>query len=467
MRKPIRLLAVMLLVCLALSGMSAHALYNNELFQDVPGDAWYCEAAYYANDHGLMQGTADYSFSPNLTTTRGMVVTILHRIEDEPRLSGKAFSDVAADKWYAPAVAWASANGIVDGYTNDKFGPNDPITREQMAAILYRYAKYRQLDVSGKAALDRYADAGAISAYASDAMAWANAQGLINGVTASTLVPKGSATRAQVATIFMRFNEQFMDPPRPDDPNAVWLLTSIDKEVGGRHSVTVFWHDQEGYYTTARTPAEGTVTEIFTTHPTNDKAATTEQTRVNGQWMTTVDYDEAGRLLREYDHTTDEQTVYSYDLNGNPTGAVFYSPKSGFQSGIVYWLRYALNPNGSVRSITRWDNVSDTYIALPDTMVVSDADAVFHSGEYRYYDADGNLVRVTGANAAGMPIDAGWESTYAYDSEGRRIRETYTDADGTQTTTCAYDEWDHLVKMVVTDRGSTTTYTYTYKAFVF
>ena len=464
MHKLSRFLILALAVVLLLSAAPAHALYNTEMFADVPGGAWYCEAAYYVNDHGLMQGTDHFHFSPDMTTTRGMIVTILHRIEGEPQAAGKAFSDVAAGRWYAVAVAWASANGIVNGYPDGRFGPNDPITREQMAAILFRYAAYRGADVSQRAELSRYRDAGSVSAWAKDAMAWANAAGLINGVTTSTLVPRGSATRAQAAAIFMRFNEQFIDPPHPEDPDAVWLLTSIDEEVGGRHSLTVFWHDQEGHLTTARTPAEGIVTEIHRNFNTYAPVAATEQTIVNGKLVSTVEYDADGNVLTVYDHATDEQISYRYNEDGVPVKAIFYSPTSGFQSGILYWLRYEHNPDGSVQSITRWDNVNDTYVFRPDELV-TDADAVFHSGEYHHYDAAGKLIRITGANAAGQPIDAGWEYAYRYDAAGRVIRETYTGPEGTTVTTYEYDAWDHVVKETVTENGVTTTYTYTYRAF--
>lgn len=144
-------------------------------------------------------------------TSRAMIVTILYRLENEPAVSGKSpFTDVAAGQWYTNAVAWAAANGIVTGTTDTTFAPNGNITREQMAAILYRYASYKGLDVSRQADLSGYADASAISAYAKQAMAWANGQGLITGVTATTLNPGGNAVRAQAATILMRLCEQVL-----------------------------------------------------------------------------------------------------------------------------------------------------------------------------------------------------------------------------------------------------------------
>ena len=134
-----------------------------------------------------------------------MIVTILHRMEGSPTVVGETFTDAADGQYYSDAVSWASANGIVSGYGNGKFGPDNPITREQMAAILYRYAQYKGYDVSQSADLSKYKDAEQVSSYAKTAIAWANAEGLINGVTQTTLIPQGNATRAQVATILTRF----------------------------------------------------------------------------------------------------------------------------------------------------------------------------------------------------------------------------------------------------------------------
>ena len=159
-------------------------------------------------DKGMMTGVSADRFAPASTTTRGMIVTILYRLENEPAVSGgSAFTDVESGAWYADAVAWAAANDIVNGTSATTFAPNSPITREQMAAILYRYAAYKGYDVSQKADLSGYTDAASISGYAKDALAWANAQKLITGVTDTTLNPQGSATRAQVATILMRLCE--------------------------------------------------------------------------------------------------------------------------------------------------------------------------------------------------------------------------------------------------------------------
>ncbi len=177
-------------------------------FADVAVDAWYADAVQYVYENGMMSGTSETTFSPDLTTTRGMIVTILYRLENEPTVTGTtAFTDVAADQYYANAVAWAAQNGIVSGIDATIFAPNNAITREQMAAILYRYAQFKGYDVSVKADLSVYTDAAQVSTYATDAMAWANGAQLITGTSQTTLTPAGNATRAQVATILMRFCE--------------------------------------------------------------------------------------------------------------------------------------------------------------------------------------------------------------------------------------------------------------------
>ena len=176
-------------------------------FTDVDVDDWFYEAVEYVYDNGMMNGTTSTKFGPNAQLTRGMIVTILYRLENEPAVSGNDFVDVNPSQYYADPIAWAAKNGIVTGYGDGTFGPDKSITREQLAAILYRYASYKGYDVSKSADLSAYTDADSVSSYAKDAMAWANAEGLITGVTATTLNPTGTATRAQVATILMRFCE--------------------------------------------------------------------------------------------------------------------------------------------------------------------------------------------------------------------------------------------------------------------
>lgn len=175
-------------------------------FGDVKSADWFYNDVKYVYEKGMMAGTAADVFAPNATTTRAMIVTILYRLEGSPAVTGTgAFVDVPAGQWYTDAVNWAAANQIVKGTSATTFAPNDSITREQMAAILYRYAQYKGYDVTKKADLSGYSDNGQVSAYAKDALAWANAAKLINGVTNTTLAPQGNATRAQVSAILHRF----------------------------------------------------------------------------------------------------------------------------------------------------------------------------------------------------------------------------------------------------------------------
>ena len=177
-------------------------------FTDVDPTAWYAEAVSYMLERGLMTGTAPDTFSPNSTTTRGMIVTILYRLEGEPSAANDGtFTDVDSGTWYTDPIAWVAANGVVEGTTPTTFAPNAPVTREQMATILYRYLAAKGYDVTARADLSAYTDANQVSSYATEAMSWANALGLITGDTPATLTPQGNATRAQVATILMRFCE--------------------------------------------------------------------------------------------------------------------------------------------------------------------------------------------------------------------------------------------------------------------
>ena len=180
--------------------------YSKLPFSDVRIADWFYNDVKYVYEKGMMAGTAADVFAPNATTTRAMIVTILYRLEGSPAVTGtSAFVDVPAGQWYTDAVNWAAANQIVKGTSATTFAPNDSITREQMAAILYRYAQYKGYDVTKKVDLSGYSDNSQVSAYAKDALAWANAAKLINGVTNTTLAPQGNATRAQVSAILHRF----------------------------------------------------------------------------------------------------------------------------------------------------------------------------------------------------------------------------------------------------------------------
>lgn len=175
-------------------------------FIDVKKDAWYYADVKNIIEKKLMTGTADDTFSPDAATTRGMIVTILYRLEGEPLTDiNNVFDDVDASDYYSKAIAWAVANGIVNGVGDGKFAPNDKITREQFAAILYRYASYKNLDVTLKAKLDNFSDNKEISTWAMDAITWANTNGIITGTSATTISPQNGAVRAQAAAMLNRF----------------------------------------------------------------------------------------------------------------------------------------------------------------------------------------------------------------------------------------------------------------------
>lgn len=176
-------------------------------FADVAKGSWYYEGVRYAYENGLMSGTGEGTFSPDLPTSRGMLVTILYRLAGSPVAGSASFTDVAKGQWYADGVAWASANGVVSGYPDGSFRPNDTITREQMAAILYQYARIQGKLDDSRADLSIFSDLDSLSAYAKEPMSWAVAQGLFSGVSADTLAPGGSTTRAQAAVILTAFSK--------------------------------------------------------------------------------------------------------------------------------------------------------------------------------------------------------------------------------------------------------------------
>ena len=178
-----------------------------EDFRDLEDGAWYEEGVRWAIDNGIMNGVSETLFAPGQETTRAMLVTMLWRLEDRPiPWSTAAFGDVASGTWYSDAVAWAAENGIVTGYDADTFGPNDIVTREQIVTILYRYAKFRGFDTDLYDSLAAYTDADTVSGWELDAFRWAVAAGVIKGISPTLLSPKTEATRAQVATMLMRFS---------------------------------------------------------------------------------------------------------------------------------------------------------------------------------------------------------------------------------------------------------------------
>ena len=179
-------------------------------FTDVSEKDWFYGDVMFVYENGLMLGTSKTLFSPYGTATRGMMATILWRMDGSPAPKGKnSFTDVEAGKWYADAITWTAENGIFAGYGKDKFGPDDPITREQLAAIFYRYADYKGYDLTVKGNLDKFKDADKITDYAKTAMQWAVGSSLVKGKSGNLLDPQGTATRAEIAAMLHRFIEKY------------------------------------------------------------------------------------------------------------------------------------------------------------------------------------------------------------------------------------------------------------------
>lgn len=180
-------------------------------FADVDKTQWYHASVDFAVATGLMNGIGSSKFDPHGATTRAMFVTMLYRLEGKPVVTeDNPFSDVEEGTWYTEAIIWAAANGVVDGYGEGLFGPEDEVTREQMAKIMYNYAKYKGYDISARASLAAFNDADEVSSWATEEMQWAVAVGLIEGMGDGTVAPQDNAERCQVAAIFMRFYKEFL-----------------------------------------------------------------------------------------------------------------------------------------------------------------------------------------------------------------------------------------------------------------
>ena len=202
------ILALTLLVGCAIP---AYAALNDTGFADVDAGAWYAGAVEYCRDNNLMSGTGNNNFSPNNNMSRAMLATVLYRIAGEPQVDHtNPFTDVPAGQWYTDGILWAQQNHIVSGYGNGRFGTNDPITREQIAAILWRYEGRPEV---GKDA--EFTDAAQISSYALEAVDWARANGIVNGKGNNCFDPQGNATRAEVATMLMNYHKLVNETPAP------------------------------------------------------------------------------------------------------------------------------------------------------------------------------------------------------------------------------------------------------------
>ena len=207
------------LVCVLMLGLSTTACAANGPFEDVSDGAWYADAVTWCSENKLMAGTSNTAFSPDAQMSRAMLATVLHRAAGEPEPEGTApFSDVSSETWYTEAVTWAAEQGLVTGYGNGRFGTDDPVTREQLATILWRYAG--SPEAAGSA---DFKDAADISWYALPAVSWATAQSIVTGLDGSRFAPRDNATRAQAAAILMRYLSQDTEPtpaPEPQNPEA-------------------------------------------------------------------------------------------------------------------------------------------------------------------------------------------------------------------------------------------------------
>ncbi len=203
---------------------------NKQTFSDVSKEDWFYDDVEYVNKNGFITGTDNNIFSPYEKTTRGMIVTILWRIDGKALENGRQFSDVDSNAYYAYAVAWASNHQIVSGYDETSFGPDDFATREQLAAILYRYAEYKKYDISRKSALDKYIDKNQISDYALAALQWAHANEIITGTSDNTLTPGDYVQRCQAAAMLKRFCIKFNPSDEIEKPDSTPQAEQNDKK---------------------------------------------------------------------------------------------------------------------------------------------------------------------------------------------------------------------------------------------
>ena len=280
--------ALLLALILTLSlSVTAYAAVEDTGFSDVAADAWYADAVTYVRDNGLMSGTSDKTFTPGGTMTRGMLVTTLYRMAGSPSLEnedlGYPFADVPGDAWYADGVYWARLAGVVGGYSEDQFGPDDPVTREQIAVILWRYAG----SPAAESGTD-FADEGSISAYATQAVDWARANGIVNGVEDNRFLPQSSATRAQVATILRNYLTM-EEAGEPEAPAGSRVLVAYFSATGNTEAVA-------GYI------AQATGGDLFEITPADPYTAD------DLNWT-----DENSRVVYEYENPDERDTELAAD----------------------------------------------------------------------------------------------------------------------------------------------------------
>ena len=184
---------------------------EERIFSDVESFAWYAEAVRFVVEQGIMQGIGGGLFDPNGVMNRSMLVTMLHRLAGEPGGGTASFTDVSAGIWYSDAVAWAASAELTGGYGDGRFGPTDAVTREQVAALLFRYAQLQKLELAADQSVPDFSDTASVSGWAKEAMDWAVRTGLLSGKNGGILDPLGTATRAEVVAILMRFSQSTVE----------------------------------------------------------------------------------------------------------------------------------------------------------------------------------------------------------------------------------------------------------------
>lgn len=301
--KLLKRLSLFLLVAALLVTMIPSAFAANS-FTDVRSTDWFSDAVSYVQERGLMSGTSATHFSPNEPTTRAMLVTILYRAAGQPETTGQSsFADVLARDYFANAVAWASENNIVTGYSRTRFGSNDPVSREQIATLLWRYAGSPR---AGSA--QNFADRNQISDYAADAVNWARANGIVNGRPGNRFDPKANATRAEVATILRNFLSQQPNTDTPETPS----------QTTGSKTLVVYFSASGSTKAVAETIADELDADIFELVPTQPYSSDDLNWTVSGSRVNREHDDESLRDIALTQTTPANWDDYDTVLIGYP-----------------------------------------------------------------------------------------------------------------------------------------------------
>ena len=301
--KLLKRLSLFLLVAVLLVTMIPSAFAANS-FTDVRSTDWFSDAVSYVQERGLMSGTSATHFSPNEPTTRAMLVTILYRAAGQPETTGQSsFADVLARDYFANAVAWASENNIVTGYSRTRFGSNDPVSREQIATLLWRYAGSPS---AGSA--QNFSDRNQISDYAADAVNWARANGIVNGRPGNRFDPKANATRAEVATILRNFLSQQPNTDTPETPS----------QTTGSKTLVVYFSASGSTKAVAETIADELDADIFELVPTQPYSSDDLNWTVSGSRVNREHDDESLRDIALTQTTPANWDDYDTVLIGYP-----------------------------------------------------------------------------------------------------------------------------------------------------